>query len=153
MHGLRHYAAVGLLLLPLTACGFDVTYGPFFTVRGVKQKQGRPMMPVTRRKYVNVRVLDKETFDFLRTCTANCTYPGGRGETVVTSLRAAQTREGMWIAEVAVDGHWLLTFLVFQNPVGYGVVAPEKVQFKNPGWLRTIEKQLRGEVDRLQKGA
>ena len=150
MRGLRHWLAVGILGLPLTVCGFDVTYGSFFTVRGVTQKQGKPVLPTTRGKYVNVRVLDKETVDFLRACTENCVQQGADGQTEVTSLRAAKTREGMWIAEVAVDKRWLLTFLIFQNPTGYGVVAPEAVAIKQKSWRRQVEQQLAEAVTRLQ---
>ncbi|MBR4592565.1 MAG: hypothetical protein IKO35_05095, partial [Elusimicrobiaceae bacterium] len=54
------------LLSVLGLRAFDLQYGSLFQVSGITLQNGSPVLPLTRGKYVNVRVLDKDTFDFLK---------------------------------------------------------------------------------------
>ena len=47
----------------------------------------------------------------------------------------------MWIAEVSYDEAWLVTFLIFQNKEGFGVVPPEYFIF--------LDKALQARTERL----
>ena len=145
-------ALVGLLLLPLRICALDVAYGSFFTVRGVTLKNNRPVLPITRGQYANVRILDKKTFDWLADCKEPiCKQEASGGQIEVTAIRAAKARSGMWIADISVDSRWLLTFLVFQNPQKYGIVVPDVIRIEDTGWHRQVEKQISEAVDRLKQ--
>ena len=147
----RRISTVGVLFFPLCACALDVTYGSFFTVRGIAQKDGRPVLPLTRGQYANVRILDKDTWASLSACKSTlCRQKASGGETEVVSLRAAKTRPGMWIADISVDRRWLLTFLVFQNTRGYSVKAPEVIHIENEDWLHQLKQRILDAVARLK---
>lgn len=150
---LRRTLVVLLILVPCSsACALDVVYGPFFKIRGVELRQGRPVLPLTNKKYANVRILDEQTYRWLASCkTAVCSQPTVPGKTEVSFLRAAKTREGMWIADVAADGHWLLTVLVFANPQGYEVVVPNVILITQSAWREQIEKQVTQAVIRFRE--
>ena len=147
----RRIAAAGLLFFPFSACALDIAYGSFFTIRGVTQKDGRPILPVTRGQYANVRILDQETFAWLAACkAARCTQEDTGGQIEVTALRGAKTRKDMWIADVAIDSRWLLTFLVFQNLQGYRIVVPEVIRIEKAAWLQQLKQQISAAIDRLK---
>ena len=103
-------------------------------------------MPVTRGKYTNVRVLDKDTFEFLKTCPAVCEQKDALGRVRVSQLRAAKTRPGMWIGDVAVDDKWLLTFLVFEKEGRFSFVTPAPVKVQDVIWLKQVEELLQAHV-------
>ena len=139
-------------LLYSSACALDVVYGPFFKICGVKAQQGRLTLPLTRKQYANVRILDQETYRWLLTCqTATCSQPNAQGKTEVSSLRAAQTRPGMWIADVSVDERWLLTLLIFATPTGYNVVVPDVTLITQSAWRKQVEKQVVEAVIRFRE--
>jgi len=145
-------AAVWLLITALPVCALDVRYGPFFTVKGVSVKQGKLELPLARKKYANVRILDEETYRWILSCDPQgCVWQNAAGVTQIQSLRAAQTRPGMWIAQVAVDKRWVLTFLVFENPDGFGFVIPEEVAVNDRAWQTRTEAQIAAEIRRLQE--
>ena len=127
-------------------CAFDLQYGSLFSVAGITIKDGKPVLPLSREKYANVRVLDKETFDFLKNCTASCKQPGGEGEVQIVAFRAAKTRAGMWIADVSIDEKWLLTFLLFQTEEKVDVVFPQEVNILNKDWFDKVLILLRGQI-------
>ena len=133
-----------MIFFPFNGYAFDVVYGSFFIVPKVSIQADRPILPLTGGKYANVRILNKETFHWLRACTeATCSQPGTKGNTEIQTMRAANTRPNMWIAQVAVDQRWLLTFLIFREESAvYRVVEPETVRFTDGKWLENIKKQL-----------
>lgn len=147
-------AVIGCVLLCGTAIGlhaFDLQYGDFFRVSGITLEGDLPVMPVTRGQYVNTRVLDKETLEFLKTCADVCKQDGA-GDVQLASLREALTRPGMWIAAVAVDQKWLLTFLVFENEQGIGVVVPEPITVLSNDWSLRVERLLEAGVQEAKQG-
>ena len=143
----KYAAALGLFLFCCQGVGaFDLEYGTLFRVSGIALKQNRPVLPLTRGKYANVRVLDKATFETLKACPSLCRQEKGEGELQIRSFRAAKTRAGMWIADVAVDQKWLLTFLVFQKEGQFSFVVPQAVTVLDPNWLSRVEQLLRAQV-------
>ncbi len=141
--------AVCLVLLLGSTGGlyaFEVTYGSLFQVRGITLKNGRPVLPLARKQYANVRVLDKETFELLKTCAGACTQPASHGETELAAIRPAKTRPDMWIADVAVDNKWQLTFLVFKNGEKFEFVSPEGVKIIDGRWLARVHRLLQARV-------
>ncbi len=137
----RTVLAAVLLSVSCGLCAFDLQYGSFFNVSQIALQNGRPVLPLARGKYANVRVLDKETFAFLKTCSADCRQEGVSAEPRVYEIRAALTRKGMWIADVAFGDKWLVTFLIFKNPDGYGIVTPDHFTF--------LDLRLKAQVEQL----
>lgn len=140
-------------LLLLLGCTFglralDLQYGSLFTVRGILLEKGRPVMPITRGKYVNVRVLDKGTYQLLKTCPSPCLQKEVAGKIEIVRVRAAKTRPGMWISEVAVDGKWLLTFLVFKNENKFSFIAPDVLEIFDKEWLARVQTTLQARIER-----
>lgn len=143
---------MGIALTALPSCAWEVVYGPFFIIRGITRERQRIVLPLSRKKYANVRVLDEKTYRWLQACqTERCHQPQAQGQTEVVSVRAAQTRQGMWIAEVAIDQRWLITLLVFQNPTGYGIVSPEVMEITQADWYRQVQQQVNLAVDDWKK--
>ena len=124
----------------------EVQYGSLFRVQGIELKDNRPVLPLSRGQYANVRVLDKETWEFVRTCKSPCTQTA-TGEIEVFSLRAAKTRPGMWISEVAVDKKWLLTFLVFKEGKKFGFITPQPVTIQDSAWLDKLHRLLQERIE------
>lgn len=120
-------AVVGLLFLSPALRAFEVQYGSLFKVIDVQLENGQPVLPLSNGKYADVRVLDKETFDFLKTCTKFCKQSAENTQTVLSDIRPAKTRENMWIAEVEVADKWLLVCLIFRNKKDVSVVFPKNI--------------------------
>ena len=121
---------------------FDLQYGELFCVTNLTQEKGKVVLPVTRGKYNNVRVLDKETYRLLKTCGPSCKQESSGGVVSIKQIRAAKTRDNMWIADVAVDNKWLLTFLVFRTKDEFSFIIPQDVRFNNEKWLEQIKQLL-----------
>lgn len=127
-----------------------VSYGDLFEVSGVFRAADKVLFPLTRGKYANIRILTRETLEFVKACPEFCVQDAGSGEIKVEEIRAAKTRGGMWIADVSVDGHWLITFLIFQNKNGYGIKPPDEVRFLDKGLLVRTEEALASSADKLR---
>ena len=125
-----------------------VSYGSFFEVSGVVRSADKVALPLARGKYANIRILTRETLEFVKACPEFCVQDAGSGEIKVEEIRAAKTRGGMWIADVSVDGHWLITFLIFQNKNGYGIKPPDEVRFLDKGLLVRTEEALASSADK-----
>lgn len=139
------YKRMALLAALLWACGglcaFDLQYGSFFRIGQISLKDGRPVLPVNG-KYANVRVLDRDTFEILKACSGACVQPAQAAELSLRELRPAKTRENMWIGEVAFNGQWLVTFLVFKNKDGFAVKEPKQFVFLDDVLKRRVADLL-----------
>ena len=150
---MKRAVVLGLCLLgAVWLRAFDVQYGSLFKITGIGLEKGRPVLPLSRGKYANVRVLDKSTFDLLKTCAPACKQESAAGEVRLQEVRAAKTRPGMWIADVAVDGKWLLTFLVFQQKDGFSFIVPQDVVVQDEAWLTRVKTQLQAHILAEKKG-
>ena len=138
----RTVLTVCLMGVACGLCAFDLQYGSFFRVKDIVLEQGRPVLPLTRGKYADVRVLDRETFDLLKNCSVPCRQEADSAGTEIFDIRAALTRPGMWIAEVSFGGQWLVTFLIFQNKSGYDIKEPEKFVFLDRLLKKKVENML-----------
>lgn len=126
-----------------SACAFDWTYGNWWEVKDVKNEGGVLLMPLTRGKYNNVKVLSKNVYDFLSRCQSDCYSPADTAFFSVSSYRKAKTRERMLIAQVDINAELLVTFLVFKNKQGFSVKGPEAVVFKDKKLEQEIKKYLK----------
>ncbi len=145
----RTVLTVFLLFVSGGLCAFDLEYGSWFRVEDISMQEGRPVLPLERGQYANLRVLDEETFSFLKTCSADCLQENVSADPELFEIRAALTRPGMWIADVSFDGKWLVTFLVFQNKDGYVVKEPDNFVFLDSRLKQKVERMLALEAARI----
>ena len=66
--------AVLLSLAVCDLCAFDFSYGPFFTVKGIENKKGKILLPLSRGEYANIRILTAEIHQFLASCKEDCSF-------------------------------------------------------------------------------
>lgn len=135
---------IGLLIFPPVLQAFKVQVGTFFEIDKIAYKKGRLALPVTRRKYHNVRVLERDTFLWLATCQNKeiCKQEVPSLSFSLERLRAASTHKGMWIADVSFGEKWLVTFLVFKQKEGYSLKAPDVFNYLDVPYGRQVEKVI-----------
>ena len=112
-----------------TLHALEVSYGQFFKVAHIKRADGQLILPVERKKYYNVRILNKDTYQFVKTCQAPCVQSVSNVEVAVLQVRAAKERPDMWIATVAFNQAWQGTFLVFRQGEKYSIKPPADLIF------------------------
>ncbi len=140
----RRVLAVCMLMWAAgAACAFSFSYGEFFDVKDVQNKDGILTMPLTNGVYKNVKILSKEMYGFLLHCPQECRYPVAKAGFESIDYRKALTREGMLIADVDFNQEIALTFLVFKNKDGFSVKVPESVIFKDKKLQKQVEKYLK----------
>ncbi len=120
-----------LLLFAPTLRAWDVTVDRSFTISGLARAEEKLVLPAERKQYHNIRILDKETYDFVSACQTPCVQTVADVTPTVIDIRPAQTRRNMWIAQVAFGRAWLITFLVFQKGNDFEVKPPEHFVFNN----------------------
>ncbi|MBR5151826.1 MAG: hypothetical protein IKW71_03260 [Elusimicrobiaceae bacterium] len=120
----------------------DVSYGKFLKITGIERTAGQVVLPVERKKYYNVRILDKSTYQFLTTCVPPCIQQVAKVAVVVQDVRPAQTRPDMWIVTVALNQDWLVTFLVFEKSGTYNVKSPKNLLFLQDVFKKEVEQTV-----------
>ncbi len=128
----------------------EVQIDPFFKIDKISYKKGRLVLPVTRRKYHNIKVLDEHTFTWLQTCASEtkCVQEKKKLPFRVEMIRPVVTRQNMWIAEVSFAEQWLIVFLLFKNPNGYVLKEPDHFKFLDV----TLATKIRQELEQMVQG-
>ncbi len=116
----------------------DVSYGSFFKITDITRMNGQLSMPVERKKYYNIRIAGKETYQFALHCKEPCVQPAQAVTPTVQEVRPAQTRPDMWIVSADLNRDWFFTFLVFRRGEVYSVKAPAGLEFLD----KTLKKQV-----------
>lgn len=145
MFWLKRAPVLMWLLCAVPACAFTFSYGNVFDVKDVKLENGVLMLPLSGGKYKNVKVLEKDVYDFLLQCKKDCRYPTDEVHFVSADYRKAFTNERLLIADVDFNGEVALTFLVFKNKDGFSVKAPAEAVFKD----KKLQKQVNNYLIRL----
>lgn len=135
-----------LLFWAAGAGAADLIYGDFLLVRGISRSNARLQMPLSRKKYADVRLLDRSLYRFLLSCGEKCSFQPSGKEYSISSVRAAKTRPDMWIAQVEVNNQLALTFLIFKEGETFRFVSPSDVIFKDKSFLTAIEASLKAQV-------
>ncbi len=120
-----------LLLFTPALHALDVEIARSFTISGLTRTEGKLVLPSDRKQYYNIRILDKQTHDFVSACQTPCVQTVADVTPQVIDVRAAQTRRNMWVAQVAFGRAWLITFLVFQKGNDFEVKPPEHFVFNS----------------------
>ena len=138
----RTWVVVFLLMLAFPACAFTFLYGDLFSVEHISNADGNLQMPLSRKKYKNVKILSKELYRFLKSCPADCAYPSVGRAVEIVEIRAAKSQPNMLIAEVAFNEQIQLTFLLFKEKKGVSVKFPNDVIFQDKKFKQQIQAQL-----------
>lgn len=128
-----------------------VEVGDCFKVEKIRFRQGKLILPVSKQKWADVRIIGRETYDFVHTCQGvkSCKQPLSVPVWQVESIRPARTRENVWIADVSLSQQWQLTFLVFRQNNHYTLKIPPQVQFISKTLEAQILKQITAEIENL----
>ncbi len=145
MFWLKRAPVLLFLLFCVPACAFTFSYGNVLDVKDVKLENGVLLLPQTGGKYKNVKVLEKDVYDFLLQCKKDCRYSVQDVHFVSADYRKAFTNENMLIADVDFNNEITLTFLVFKNKEGFSVKTPQEAIFKD----KKLEKQVKKYLIRL----
>ncbi len=103
-----------------------------------------------RKKYYNVRILDKDTYRFVASCQAPCMQEIAKVDVTVCEVRAAKERPDMWIADVAFNQDWQITFLVFKQGDTYRVKSPIHLIFVQQALKKRTEEAIVAAVKELK---
>ena len=145
------WALVGIfLILTPTLHALDVSYGSFLKITGIERAAGKLILPVERKKYANVRILDKDTYQFVKSCQNPCVQDVQTVTVSVPEVRPAKDRPSMWIATVAFNQAWQGTFLVFLQGEKYRVKSPTNLFFLQQALKKQTEDAIVSAVKELK---
>ncbi|MBO4674973.1 MAG: hypothetical protein J5601_02670 [Elusimicrobiaceae bacterium] len=141
---LRIMLGIGFLILSPALQAFEVQVGTFFEIEKIAYKKGHLVMPVTHRKYHDVRVLDQETFLWLETCQNKevCKQAVTLLPFALEHLRPVSTDKEMWIADVSFGEKWLVTFLIFKQGNKYLLKVPDVFKFLDIRYGQQVEEMI-----------
>ena len=142
----RALAVLIVCMLVKPVCAFTFSYGNLFEVKKVVNKNGVLQLPLTRKKYKNVKILSRELYSFLRACQTDCSYAVSQEQFEIEEIRPAATNTQMFIIEVSFNRAVLLTFLGFKNKNGMKIVFPQEVIWKDAGLKKRVQKYLEDQV-------
>ena len=142
------WVLISLIAMVPALHALEVSYGNFLTITGIERAEGKITLPVERKKYYNVRILDKGTYQFVATCLAPCVQDVSNVEITVSDVRVAKERPDMWIASVRFNQNWQGTFLVFRQENMYHVKSPANLLFVQ----QTLKKRVEEEIIAAVKG-
>ena len=131
------WVLISLIVVAPALHALDDSYGKFLTITGIERAEGKISLPVERKKYYNVRILDKNTYWFVSSCQVPCVQEVTKVDVTVSDVRAAKERPDMWIANVAFNQDWQVTFLVFRREGNFSVKPPANLIFLQ----QTLKKQ------------
>lgn len=144
------WALLALCLLTPTLHALDVSYGRFLKITHLKRTDEKLILPVERKKYYNVRILSKSTYQFVKVCQLPCVQAVAEVKVTVDSVRAAKERPDMWIATVAFNQDWQGTFLVFRQGNKYSVKPPAHLIFLQQALKQKTEAAIVAAIKELK---
>lgn len=124
----------------------NLLYGSLLEVQGISRKDSRLQMPLSRKKYADVRLLDRSLYQFLLSCGEECSFNAPGKEVEIVSFREAKTRPNMWIAQAGINKQLLITFLIFKRADAFNIIAPQAVAFKDQPFFEEIKTALLRQV-------
>lgn len=144
------WVLVSLIAVVPALHALDISYGSFLTIKGIERVDGKVVLPVERKKYHNIRILDKNTYRFVTDCSEPCVQEVFDVKVTVPEVRPAKERPNMWIANVAFNQNWQATFLVFRQAETYSVKTPDGLIFLQPALKKQAEEAVVSAVKELK---
>lgn len=133
--GLKRILCLLCLFGAVNGYAFKVQYGNFFTIDRVAVKQGVLVLPLTRGKHEEVRILDKAAFEHVKNCGALSDKEICWQNATDVSLRAGKiipvpAEKGCkWFVPVIFNETWLVRVTVVQNGAQSELVYPPAFAF------------------------
>ena len=131
---MKHVWVLAILCLAPTLHALEVQVGSSFTITGIMRQEGKSLLP-QQRTYYDIRIMDRNTYDFVATCHEPCKQTVGQVDVAVEEVRPAKTHPDMWIVSVRISPGWLVTFLVFRE-------GNNRWSVKNPAHFKFLDKSL-----------
>lgn len=119
-------------------------------ITGIERAKGKLTLPVERKQYANIRILDKDTYRFVTSCQTPCVQEVQTVTVSVSEVRSAKERPSMWIATVAFNQAWQGTFLVFRQGETYRVKPPANLLFLQQALKKQTEETIIAAVEDLK---
>jgi hypothetical protein len=114
---------------------FKVQYGNFFTIKRVAVKQGVLVLPLTRAEYEDVRILDKATFETVKSCAAlgekeTCPLTAADMQLSAGQIVRLPAEQGCrWQVPVIFNRQWVVLVLVSWDGMQYKFIYPSSFVF------------------------
>ena len=118
------------LLLAPALHALDVSYGNFLTITGIERSEGKIKLPIERKKYRNIRILSKSTYQFVIACSSKCVQDIAEVQVTVSDVYPAKERPDMWMVTCSFNQDWQGTFLVFRRGEKYSIKSPANLIFQ-----------------------
>lgn len=144
------WVLVGLIAIAPALHALDVSYGNFLTIKGISCADGKVILPVERKKYYNIRILNKSTYRFVEICKTPCVQEVADIKVAVSEVRPAKECPDMWITSVVFNQDWQATFLVFRREEKYSVKSPVDLIFLQPTLKKRTEEAIISAVKELK---
>lgn len=138
------------LFLAPTLHALDVSYGNFLTITGIERSEGKISLPVERKKYHNIRILSRSTYQFVIACSSKCVQDVAEIRVTILEVRPAKTRPDMWMVTCAFNQDWQGTFLVFRRGEEYSLKVPANLVIKESSFRKKTEETIIAAVKELQ---
>ncbi|MBP5403613.1 MAG: hypothetical protein J6Y17_00805 [Elusimicrobiaceae bacterium] len=145
------WVLVFVLLLSPALYAWDITVGSSFKILEVARAGEKIIFPLERKKYANIRVLNRATYQELLRCADPCKLAGEIETPRVALVRPASTQKNMWIAQVDYLPAWRLTFLVFKKGDNFSIRFPEHVEFLNQVLKERTQEVILQAIDEENK--
>ena len=126
-----------------TAYAFTFSYGDAFSVSGIEQDSGQLVLPLSSKKYRDVKLTSKKLYQFLKQCQSDCTYPVKQTVFVCTDFHYAFSNENILIADVEFNKEIIVTFLVMKQSDQIRVQLPKEVVFKDTALWQQVQEELK----------
>jgi len=116
---------------------FEVQYGNFFTIARVRVKQDTLVLPLTRGKYQDVRILDKATFNYVKNCAGLseqevCLQNIENISWRVGDILPVPAPVGKYIVSVIFNEAWLVQAVAEQIGAEFRITFPSAFAFIRP---------------------
>ena len=131
-----------ILLFVPSLYALDVQVGSSFIISGITRKDGKISLPVERKKYHNIRILNRDTYRFVLSCQEPCLQRIGPVEPAVLQVRSARSQDDLRIVSVRFNRAWLMMFLVSKDGETWHVSLPKQVTFTDAALWEQTRKQI-----------
>lgn len=130
----KRILAVLSLLCAVNGYAFKVQYGNFFTIERVRVKQDVLVLPLTRGKYEDIRIINKDTFEFVKNCAPLTEKEICKQDVDEFTLRVGEIiplrdERGKRLVSVIVNEAWLIEVVAELQAQHYKFKFPSAFSF------------------------
>jgi hypothetical protein len=114
----------------------------FFQIKGIRFKEDRVVLPLSRNKYNDIRVLDQQTFSQLKNCQTVeiCSQNLTKIDVKIENVRSIKE---FFLVDVNLGDRWLVTFVVLKNGKDFMIKPPTRFKFLSNVFKEEVERAIR----------